>query len=109
MRSRELLSGIPFCIAALAHAYVRAGESEEATQLLAQLEALHPTCYVDPYNFAVVYAGLGDIERAFESLETSYREGSLWLSCWVRCDPRLEPLHGDARFGRLLRRVGVAD
>jgi tetratricopeptide (TPR) repeat protein len=109
LRTRELMADIPFSIAALAHAYVLAGQREEARQLLSQLEAPHQACYVDPYNFAIAHAALGDIERAFDALETAYREGSLWLSCWVRCDPKLDPLRGDARFGNLLRRVGVAD
>jgi len=108
LRARELLVGIPFSAAALAHAYVLAGQGEEARQLLAQLEAPQQARYVDPYNFAVVQAALGDTDRAFDSLETAYRDGSLWLSCWARCDPRLDPLRGDARLGSLLRRVGVA-
>ena len=108
LRARELLDGIPFSVAALAHAYVLAGQSEEARQLLTQLEAPGQTYYVDSYNLAVVHAALGDTDRAFDSLETAYRDGSLWLSCWARCDPRLDPLRGDARLGSLLRRVGVA-
>jgi serine/threonine protein kinase/Flp pilus assembly protein TadD len=108
LRARELLDGIPFSVAALAHAYVLAGQSEEARQLLTQLEAPGQTYYVDSYNLAVVHAALGDTDRAFDSLETAYRDGSLWLSCWARCDPRLDPLRSDARFGSLLRRLGVA-
>ena len=108
VRARELLGGIPFSVAGLAHAHALAGQRDEARELLAQLEARAQTEHVDPYNFAVIHAGLGETERAFDALETAYRDGSFWVSCWARCDPRLDPLRGDARFGSLLRRVGVA-
>jgi hypothetical protein len=62
---------------------------------------------VDPYHLAVVHAGLGDRDLAFRCLEGAYRYHSLWLAGWARCDPRLDPLRGDARFADLLRRLGV--
>src|SRR5262249_19214727 len=107
VRARELLGGIPFSVAGLAHAYALAGQRNEAREILAQLKARAQTDYVDPYNFAVVHAALGETDRAFDSLDTAYRSGSFWVSCWSRCDPRLDPLRADARLGSLLRRVGV--
>ena len=56
--------------------------------------------------FAVIHAGLGEVDAAFECLETAFRlrDGTLF---WLPGAPGLDPLHSDARFGGLVRRVGV--
>jgi hypothetical protein len=60
-----------------------------------------------PTAFAVIHAGLGEIDVAFDWLETAYRirDGSLF---WLSGAPGLDPLHADARFADLVHRVGVA-
>jgi TolB-like protein/cytochrome c-type biogenesis protein CcmH/NrfG len=63
--------------------------------------------YVPPFEFAQVYARLGDRARAFEFLEKAYAEHSDQLTL-LKVDPVFDPLHSDARFTDLLRRVGLA-
>jgi tetratricopeptide (TPR) repeat protein len=106
-RARELVGGLPFSVAGLAHAYVLAGEADKGRKLLDKLAASDQPHFVDPYHLAVVHAGLGDRDLAFRCLEGAYRDHSLWLAGWARCDPRLDPLRGDARFANMLRRLGV--
>jgi hypothetical protein len=55
---------------------------------------------------ALVYAGLGDLDHAFDSLEDAYREHSSWLS-HLRLDHRLDTLRSDPRFRALQTRVGL--
>jgi hypothetical protein len=57
----------------------------------------------------VMYAGLGDKNKAFEFLEQAYREKSLDISWFLKSDLRIDNLRSDPRFENLLRRVGVTD
>lgn len=100
--SHEALS-----VAYLGHVYGRLGRVQEATRLLAELEQLRTAGQAPPMAFAVLHAGRGEIEKAFEWLETAYglRDGYLF---WLPGAPGLDPLHSDARFGNLVRRIGVA-
>jgi serine/threonine-protein kinase len=101
-RSREALS-----LCYLGHVYGRLGRTEDATRLLRELGQLRAQGQAPPVAFAVMHAGLGDLDAAFEWLEVAYRlrDGSLF---WLAGAPGLDPLHPDARFADLVRRVGVA-
>ena len=97
-----------FSIAAAAHAYAKAGRTDEARRRLTQLEQESAARYVEPYAIALIHAALDDNEAALRFLEQGYRDNSFWLGMWVRTDSRLAALHRDARFQDLLRRLGVA-
>ena len=89
----------------LAHAYAVAGRRDEARAILGEIEERSKNAYVPSYFSALVYAGLGDADRAFERLERAYQERSTVLA-YLQLDPRLANLRGDPRFSDLLRRVG---
>jgi tetratricopeptide (TPR) repeat protein len=61
--------GTDFAVASLAHVYAIAGEREEALRLLAVLVTSSRQRYVDPFKFAIVHAGLGDVDEALRWLE----------------------------------------
>ena len=89
----------------LAQAYALNGQRAEATRLLRELRSKD---IISPYYIAVVYSGLGDQQRAFESLERAYREQVSSL-CYLKVDPRLESLRPDPRFRALAKRVGLPE
>jgi hypothetical protein len=60
--------------------------------------------YLAPFDYALVYLGLGATDSAFEWLEKAYDERSTWLF-WVKVDPRFDSLRGDPRFRDLLKRM----
>ena len=60
--------------------------------------------YVSPMYFAHVYAGLGERDLAFARLEEAHRQGGVQLRR-IKSDPLLQPLHDDARFESLVRRL----
>lgn len=62
--------------------------------------------YASGYAIAVVYAGLGDAERAFAYLDTAYRERSHWL-VWLKRDPRWNDMRADVRFQSLVKKIGL--
>jgi tetratricopeptide (TPR) repeat protein len=106
-KAREFLGDIPFAAAALAHSLAAAGRREQAAELLQKLGSSDQVNHVDPYHLAVVYAAFEEPDPVFECLEGAYREQSLWLTCWLKSDPRLDPVRADPRFSDLLQRIGV--
>lgn len=101
-QSREALS-----LAYLGNVLGRQGRLEEARRLLHELDDLRARGQAPPTAFATIYSGLGDIEAAFECLETAYqlRDGYLF---WLPGAPGLDLLRPDPRFTALVRRMGIA-
>jgi tetratricopeptide (TPR) repeat protein len=99
--SREALS-----LSYLGHVYGRLGRTDEAKRLLQELDQLRTRGQAPPIAFATIYAGLGDIDAAFDWLETAYRLRDGYLF-WLPGAPGLDPLHSDPRFADLAHRVGV--
>ena len=103
----ELSDGDLDATASLAHAFAVIGRRAESKKILGDLERKSKTIYVSSYVIATIYAGLGDRDKAFESLEKAYQEKSLDLSWHLKADLRIDNLRSDPRFQRLLRRVGL--
>jgi TolB-like protein len=61
--------------------------------------------YVSPYGIAQLYAALGDETRAFEWLNTAYREHDYWLVT-LPTDPWLDSLRSTARYSEMARTIG---
>jgi TolB-like protein/tetratricopeptide (TPR) repeat protein len=100
-QSREALS-----LAYVGHVYGRLGRTDEATHLLRELEQLRARGQAPPIACAVLHAGLGEIDVAFDWLETAYRLRDGYLF-WLPGAPGLDPLHSDPRFTALVNRMGV--
>jgi serine/threonine-protein kinase len=96
----------PVFATALAYAYAVSGKRAEAQKMLDELKGRAKQGSVAPVNFAIVYTGLGEKDRAFEWLEKVYkdRSGPPYLSI----DPMLDSLRSDPRFADLARRKGLA-
>jgi len=85
----------------LAHAYAVAGKKDEARKIISEL----PNS-TSAYQLAAIYAALGEKEEAFASLQKALVERSDRL-IYLKVDPRLKPLRGDARFTHLLQKIGL--
>ena len=57
------------------------------------------------FNYALIYAQLGDKEAAFAALERAWQVRDSWLLD-VKANPYLDPLRADPRYAALVRRVG---
>ncbi len=64
------------------------------------------TSYASPYKIARLYAALGDKEKAFEWLDTAYREHDFLLK-ELNTAFELDDLRSDPRFAELVRKVGL--
>ena len=94
----------PRLIARYAHALGFVGRPDDARKLLREMERHARERFVSPVYFAHVHAGLGERDLAFARLEEAYRQGERPL-LRIKADPLLEPLHDDARFGSMVRRL----
>ena len=91
----------------LGYAYAAAGKRKEAQKILAELQQLTKQRYVAPFNFALIYVGLGDKDQAFAWLEKTYQEYPISLDS-IKVDPQLDSLRSDPRFADLLKRMKLA-
>jgi serine/threonine protein kinase/tetratricopeptide (TPR) repeat protein len=96
----------PESLAQLGHMYAMAGSRKDAMNVIALLKELARKRYVSVYEFAVLYAGLGQRDEAFRWLEKVGEDRSEFFAL-VNVDPRLDVLHSDPRFGVLKRAVGL--
>jgi len=90
----------------LGYAYAKLGRRKEAEDLVAAW--LAKKTYVSSYWVAVVYAALGEKDKAFAQLEKAYKAHD-WFMERVKTDPFLDPLRVDPRLADLIKRVGLAD
>ena len=81
------------------------GRGEEARKLLHELLDRAANEYVFPALPALIYACLGEKDRAFEYYEKAIEERSL-VASWLR-DPLLDGIRSDPRFPKLFERMGL--
>jgi tetratricopeptide (TPR) repeat protein len=103
-----LSGGAPANLSQLGYAYGLSGHRAEAVEVLRQLERLSKRRYVSPYSMALVYVGLGERDRAFESLDKAFAEHSNLLLDLNDPGP-MDSLRSDPRFADLKRRVGLPE
>ncbi len=94
-------------LASLGHAYALAGHIPQAKSILKDLQKRSTSTYVPPYEIAIVYAGLGDRNHAFEWLAKSCKSEDMEFVS-LKVDPELDGLRSDPRFQDLLRCAGLA-
>jgi serine/threonine-protein kinase len=80
---------------------------EEAQEILTRLEAESKQHYVRSEYLAMGHAAMGDLDRAFESLERAYQARSAGM-IYLHLDPGYEPLRGDPRYTELVKRIGLS-
>jgi eukaryotic-like serine/threonine-protein kinase len=93
--------------ASLAFVLARSGAKAEALQILKKLtDRSERGGYVSQYQFAIVYAGLDDRDKAIEALNRGLEERP-WELVGLKVDPLLAPLRGDPRFLQIVGRLGL--
>ncbi len=105
--ARRASGGNPVTVATLAHAYATAGKAADARKALRELMETAQRAHVPPYWVALVHAGLGNTEAAFEWTEKALIERDVWL-VWLQREPRFDCVRNDPRFERALRTIGLS-
>ena len=103
----ERVSGTSaLALSLMAQTLATAGNIAEAQDTFDELKGLSELKYVAPSYVARVYLSLGEKEAALDWLESAYENRSLPITT-LQTDPDWVPLRSDARFVRLLEKVGL--
>jgi tetratricopeptide (TPR) repeat protein len=92
--------------AELANAFARGGQKKEAMEILAEFERIRNVRYISPYDWAMIYAGLGDKQETMHWLEKGYEEKSGRLVN-LAVHPQFAFLRKEPRFQQLLQRLQI--
>ena len=81
----------------------KVGRTNEAEEVLRTLKSIARGRYVPPYAMALVHAGLGQRDLAFEWLNRAYDTRDVHLT-FLAQDPKWDDFRNDARFRELIER-----
>jgi DNA-binding winged helix-turn-helix (wHTH) protein/TolB-like protein/Flp pilus assembly protein TadD len=98
-------------LAALGYAYAGAGRSSDALRIVQKLVSMQNKKPPQSGSFegalAMIYAGLGDKDRALAHLQKSIEKHE-WWAVEMKVAPHLDSLRTEQRFVNLLEPVGLA-
>jgi hypothetical protein len=95
----------PNLLGTLGWVYAVSGRQETARKFLDMLMELRTRRYFDAYYIALIYAGLGEKDKAFEWLNKGFEERGSCL-IWLKTDPSLKILRSDPRYRQILKKMG---
>jgi tetratricopeptide (TPR) repeat protein len=87
-------------------AYAKAGRRQEAEAIINRYRDIARTQYVMSYHVAVIYAALGEKDKAFAEFEKAFEEHD-YLLHRMNVEPFLDPLRDDPRFKEMLKRLNL--
>ena len=105
-RAKDLLPKNLAVLCDIAHVYAVSGDASSARRTIALLKEESKRRYVNQYELALTYIGLGQNDQAYSSLEQGFGEHSDML-VYLKVDPRLDTIRSEPRFRDLMHRVGV--
>ena len=108
LREAMRLDDDPQVLAAIGYAYAISGDVEDAEKTLVHIEELSVKRVVSPYDFATIYAGLGNKEKAMELLQQCLEQRE-WQLVFLKVDQFWDNLRDDPKFVELLKKVGFEE
>ena len=101
-RAAALSARAPFYLAILGNMYGRAGRVDDALELLEELG--RKSGYVPPHSHAFIYAGLNNLDRAFEWQAKASEDGASPFNYY---SPLIENMQKDPRHRRDMKHMGL--
>jgi tetratricopeptide (TPR) repeat protein len=92
----------PWILGRMGYALARAGRRADAERVAREIQATQGPAM----QLALVYAGLGDKQRALDAMEQAARQRETDLN-FMAVDPMLAALRGEARFVALKNSIGL--
>lgn len=91
----------------LAYVLTATGKKNEALKVLDKFIEKSSKEYIDPFDFAIIYLGLGEIDKTFEALEKAYQEHSVSLVDYTYLNPYWDGIRSDSRFRELMKKLNL--
>jgi TolB-like protein/Tfp pilus assembly protein PilF len=105
-QARTETGEMPLMDAALGLAYAVSGKKAETMKLAEAFKSAARKRYIPPTYFGMLFAGLGDKDKAMMWLEKAYEDRADGLT-WLNVEPMLDEVRSDPRFQNLIRRIGL--
>jgi eukaryotic-like serine/threonine-protein kinase len=105
-QDKTVTEGNQLVASGLGWVYAVSGKRPDALRIAKEFGDLSSHTYVDFYQVAAIYAGLGDKDEAFRLLEKGYEEHSASMP-YLAVDPFWDNVRSDPRYADLLRRMGL--
>ena len=86
----------------------KSGKRDEALKLLNELKHESTRNYVQSYNLALIYIGLGDKEEALNHLEKHMSSRAETANTYA-VSPDLDELRSEPRFKAMLKRMNLPE
>ncbi len=82
------------------------GKKDKAYEFLGELEERSKKGYVSSFWTALIYLGLGEVDKSFEWFEKAYeeRDGNM---IYFTVPPIFDPVRADPRYQQLLKKMGL--
>lgn len=107
-RAAELAQGKGWSQNFLIIALARSGAHEEARKLLAEWQANPFPCHIPPTGLSIIYANLGEFDKAFEYLQEAFLYRDSWMVS-LKVSGDFDPLRSDPRFAKILEHMNFPD
>jgi Flp pilus assembly protein TadD len=104
-KGREIYDWNSRVVSFLGYALAKSGRRAEARAELEALLKLSAERYIPPYNFAMIYNGLGERDKTLAWLERGVEQRDPRM-VFLKVEPKWNNLRSDPRFQDLMRRVG---
>jgi TolB-like protein/Flp pilus assembly protein TadD len=107
-QARTETGEMPLMGAALGLAYAVSGQKAETLKLAQEFQLAAEKRYIPPTYFGMLFAGLGEKDKAMAWLEKAFEERADGLT-WLNVEPMLDEVRSDPRFQSLIRRIGLTN
>jgi len=104
-KARASSENNPYGLGNIGNVFALLGEKTKAIEVLTNLNELSKQGYSVNYEIALIYCGLGDKERAFESLGKACEEKDDMMD--FKVDPAWDSLRSDPRYKSLIKRMNL--
>jgi serine/threonine-protein kinase len=105
----RLWDRVPAWRGAAAMLLVQLGDSARARATAGVIEATPRQWLAGTSTVAMIYSALGDTAKALTLLERATDTGEMWPMAYSLSEREVDPLRRNARFARIVRRVGLDD
>jgi non-specific serine/threonine protein kinase len=102
----QLMGRSQMALGWLGEKYANSGRTGEARKLLEELQELAQKAYVQHHSFGLIYLGLGEIDRCFDSFEKAVDEREVAI-IHLHVNPAFDPLRSHPRYPALLRKMNL--